>query len=294
MLLKTVLGITLADSFSRGGSDRRLTPPRMRFHARARFLRVFLHLLAVGSLAAQTPVLHLACEDKLDFPHVLGDGQEIAATRPGVSIEFIQMLGEELGVRIVIKRLPWKRALELELKDGTIDGLFPISYTKEREVFGVLPMKDAKPDESRRMFESSYFFYKLKASPLAWDGKHLKNLNGPIGAPRGYSIVGDLRQMGYEVQESDDVRKDMKRLSMGWLAVLAGLEPAQDYLLNTNPELGKDIMKVHPALSTKHYYLMLSHSFVEKDPQLAQRIWDKCRELREREMTRLLKRYTGK
>ncbi len=258
-----------------------------------RFLRSWsLALLASGIAGAQP--LTFACEDKLDFPHVMGDGQALVLDKPGASVEFIRLLGEELGLQITIKRLPWKRALELELKEGTIDGLFPVSYKKEREAFGVLPWKGGKADETRSMFLSSYFFYKLKSSPLAWDGKALKNLQGPIGAPRGYSIAGDLRQMGYEVQESDDVRKDMKRLSLGWLAALAGLEPAQDFLLETNPELGKDIVKVQPAISTKHYYLMLSHSFVDKHPELAQRIWDKCRELRERELPRLLKRYAAK
>lgn len=255
---------------------------------------VCLLCLGVPVLKGQAPVLTLACEDKMDFPQVMGDGLELDGEKPGASVEFVRMLGKELGLKVTIQRLPWKRALELELKHGTIDGLFPVSYRKEREVFGVLPLKEGKPDEGRSMFVSSYFFYKRKDAPLSWDGRSLKHLQGPIGAPRGYSVVGDLRQLGYEVQESDDVRKDMKRLTSGWLGALAGLESAQDFLLEAHPGLGRDIVKVQPPISTKHYYLMLSHAFVERNPELAQRIWDTCRELREKAFPKLMRAYIGK
>lgn len=274
----------------RSSYSRHPDPRARRLHGVLR--RWFLALLVVGAAEAQS--LTFACEDKMDFPHVLGEGQAIPSTNPGVSLEFIRRLGEELGLTITIKRLPWKRALELELRNGTIDGLFPVSHKKEREALGVLPWKDGKVDESRSMFTSTYFFYKLKSSPLAWDGRVLKGLQGPIGAPRGYSIVGDLRDMGYEVQESDDVRKDMKRLGQGWLGAMAGLESAQDHLLESSPGLGRNIVKVQPSISTKPYYLMLSHAFAERNPELAQRIWDTCRELREKELPRLMRKYADK
>jgi polar amino acid transport system substrate-binding protein len=52
-------------------------------------------------------------------------------------------------IKIIIKRLPWKRAFEGELKTGSADGLFGASYKKEREPFGAYPMNGDKPDESR-------------------------------------------------------------------------------------------------------------------------------------------------
>ncbi len=247
-----------------------------------------------GPMSAQTLVITLACEDKVDFPNVLGDSQEVDWKKPGASIEFVKQLADELGLRVVIKRLPWKRALELELKSGAIDGLFPVSYRKEREVFGVLPMKNGKVDDTRSMFVSSYCFYKLRTSPLEWNGKVLKNLEGPIGASRGYSIVGDLKQMGCQVQESDDVRKDLKRVSLGWLGAIAALESAEDYVLESSPEFSQTIVKVQPPISTKHYFLMLSHQFVSKNPDLSQKIWDRSKELSEKAFPKILRRYIGK
>ena len=250
-------------------------------------------LLAALGLSAQAPVLTLACEDKTDYPNVLGSGTEIDARHPGACIEFVTQLGNSLGLKVTLRRLPWRRALELELRNGTIDGLFPVSYRKDREPFGVWPQKDGKADDTRSMFASSYFFYKLKASPLQWDGKVLANLRGSIGASRGYSIVEDLKQMGCDVQESDDMQKDLKRLAQGRLEAIAGLEAAQDFLLENSPELGKDIVKLQPPISTKAYFLVLSHAFVARNPDLAQRIWDKCRELREKELPKILKKYPG-
>jgi polar amino acid transport system substrate-binding protein len=259
-----------------------------------RVVGVFCLLASMSAGAAPVQVITLACEDKTDFPYVLGDSQEVNWEKPGVSIEFVKRLADELKVELVIKRLPWKRAFELELKSGTIDGLFPASYRKEREAFGVLPMKEGKVDETRSMFLASYFFYKIKTSPLEWDGKVLKNLEGSIGASRGYSIVSDLKQMGYHVQESDDGRKDLKRLTSGWLGAIAALEAAEDYNLESSPDSGHGIVKVQPPISTKHYFLMLSHQFVSQNPDLAQKIWNKCRELRERELSKILRRYLGR
>jgi polar amino acid transport system substrate-binding protein len=249
--------------------------------------------LQVGCLWAQVPVITLACEDKMDFPNVLGNSPEVDWKKPGASIEFVKQMAEELGLKVVIKRLPWKRALELELKGGTIDGLFPVSYRKERERFGVLPMKDGKADDSRSMLVSAYCFYKLKTSPLEWDGKALKHLEGPIGAPRGYSIVEDLKQLGYQVQESDDARKDLRRVAQGWLGAVAALEAAEDHILAASPEFSSAVIKMQPPISRKHYFLMLSHQFVSKYPVLAQRLWDKSREMREKELPRILGKYIG-
>ncbi len=253
-----------------------------------------LALTALSPAYAQTQVLTLGCEDKTDFPNVLGDSEEIDWNRPGVSIEFVKRLGEELGLKIAIRRLPWKRAMELELKNGRIDGLFPVSYRKEREAFGVLPLKDGKLDATRSMFGSSYFFYKLKTSPLEWNGETLKNLTGPIGAPRGYSVVGDLKQMGYPVEESDDARKDLMRISSGWIGAIAALETAEDHILESSPEFKQSIVKLSPAISTKQYFLMLSHQFVNKNPELAQKIWEKSKDLREKELPKILRKYLEK
>ena len=265
-------------------------PPRGSLPRRLAWLVLAAALTALG-LEAQVPVLTVACEDKTDYPNVLGDGPEVDWKRPGACVEFLVQLGNSLGIQVVIRRLPWKRALELELNHGTIDGLFPVSYRKDREPFGIWPMLDGRPDDTRCMFASSYCFYKLRTSPLQWDGKTLAGLSGPIGASRGYSIVDDLKQMGVAVQESDDMRKDVRRLAEGRLEAVAGLESAQDFLLETMPEYGKDIVKVQPPISTKAYFLVLSHAFVARNPELARRIWDKCRELREKEMPRILKKY---
>ena len=213
---------------------------------------------------------------------------------PGPALSSSSCSSEELGLRLVIKRLPWKRALELELKNGTVDGLFPVSYRKEREDFGTLPMKEGKADEGRSMFVSSYHFYKLRTSPLDWDGRTLRHLDGAIGASRGYSIVDDLKLMGYKVEESDDGRKDLRRLTQGWLGAIAALESAEDHLLEASAEFSGLVVKVQPPISKKHYYLMLSRQFVASNPELAQRIWDKCKELRDRELPRILRKYLVK
>lgn len=64
---------------------------------------------------------------------MLGDSQEVDWKKPGPSMEFVKQLAGELGLKVVIKRLPWQQALELELKSEAIDELFPASLPARSE-----------------------------------------------------------------------------------------------------------------------------------------------------------------
>ncbi len=76
---------------------------------------VMLVLLFTGIAQAQT--ITFVCEDKQDFPTIMGNTAEVAETKPGMGVEAIRMLGKKMGVTIVLKRLPWKRCLN-ELESG--------------------------------------------------------------------------------------------------------------------------------------------------------------------------------
>lgn len=252
---------------------------------------MFCTFLILGfSIMAET-TLTLVTEDKENFPYLIGNGAKIEDNKPGIPIEIMKKVEEKLGIKIIIKRMPWKRCLESDLKEGLADMAMSGSYKKEREEFGVYPTKNGKVDESKRIYTAAYSFYRHTDSKATWDGKVLKDFAGSVGAPLGYSIVGDLKGMGYTVEESPNCLNDFMKLSKKRIEVIAELEPQADALLEKNKEFSKVTVKMTPPIAVKPYYVMMSHQFYAKNPKLAQTIWDAIEEVREKELTKLYEKY---
>ena len=246
-----------------------------------RFIMTLFLLVGVLNLGvAQTKVFTFVCEDKEDFPGVMGNSPAILPNNPGAGIEALRLVASRLGIEIKFVRMPWTRALEFELKNGTVDGLFTASYKKERETFGLYPMKAGVIDDSKALYSSNYVFYKLKSSKIEWDGKTLTGLLGNIGAPRGYSIVGDLQKLGYTMEESDGTLTDFKKMDANRMEIAAELELTGDLFLERNPYLAQKIIKLSPPIVMKPYYVMLSKQFVAANPELAVKIWDSIGDMR--------------
>ncbi len=257
------------------------------------FLSIFLCIIFASYLNAYADlkVMTLVCEDKEEFPGIIGNSDKLNPDKPGATIECLRLIEKKLGVKIIIKRLPWKRAFESDLKSGSADGLIAASYKKEREQYGVYPMKGDEPDESRSLYISSYFFYKLKKSDIEWNGRELKNLRGNIGAPYGYSIVDDLKNLGYKVEESNGTTADFQNLLRGRVDAVAALELTGDSLLTKNRDYAKQIVKLKYPIASKAYYVMLSHQFVEKNPEFSEKFWNAVKEMRIRYYKKIAVKY---
>lgn len=244
----------------------------------------------VLTVRAEPGTLVILCEDKEDFPNVIGDGERVGERRPGVAIEFARLVGKKLKMNVLIKRMPWKRCLEIEIRHGRADGVIPISYRKEREEIGAYPMKNGKLD-TRYMFSvESYVFYKSKGSQIDWDGSAIRDFRGIVGAPPGYSVIDNIVKMGLRSEEGYSPA-NMQKLAAGRIQLVAALEQEGDHVLAKHPDLGSKIEKIRPPIVTKNYFLMLSHQFVKNNPVLAKKIWDTVRELRETEYKRLVRKY---
>jgi polar amino acid transport system substrate-binding protein len=142
-------------------------------------------------------------------------------------------------------------------------------------------MKNGEPDAAKRLMSNSYVLYKMKNSPVQWDGKQFSYLIKPIGAAAAYSIVSDLKEMGVNVMESYTQSDAFKILIKGRLDGVADLETMADLILKGNPEEFKDVVKVSPPIRTKEYYLMFSHRFAEKLPKVMNDIWNELQRVRE-------------
>ncbi|CAK0759181.1 Transporter substrate-binding domain-containing protein [Azospirillaceae bacterium] len=244
---------------------------------------------AFGSARAAEPlVLRIAYEDKEQFPNYLGASTAIDPDKPGVSVELVKMVGAALGLEIKLSRMPWPRCLS-GLQKGEVDAIFNSSFKEERLINGAYPMKDGKLDSHRRITTISYFLYRQKGAAIGWDGKAFANLTGVIGAPLGYSIVGDLNKLGVKVEETPDTSGNFKKLRLGRLAGVAAQDVTADQILKKGGFA--DIEKVAPSISTKDYFVMISHPFLEAHRDVAEAFWTKLGEIRDAKSEELVHRY---
>lgn len=206
-------------------------------------------------------------------PLIEGSGTEIDPVKPGLTIELLRLAGKRAGIPVAFTRTPWKRGLYL-IETGQADAIFASSYTADRLRYGVYPMKNGKPDTSRKLFDQSYCLYVRAGSKVTWDGKTLANLQGPVGATTGYAVVAPLRAMGVTVEEEPSHIANLRKLVAGRLDAYAELDTHVRPLLRANPAEFGTIIELSPPILTKPYYLMFSKAFYDKFPETAENIWD--------------------
>lgn len=248
-------------------------------------------LLFYSAAYAESEKLGISYEEKANPPYYLGEGIVMDREKPGIIPEILTSLEKKLDIRIGFIRCNWTRSLKL-LEKNEIDAAFEASFKPDRMSIAVYPMKDSSPDPDKRLMRNTYVLYKLKNSPVGWDGKMFENLTKPIGATMSYSIVGDLKAMGVKVEEVYGPSDNLRMLAGGRLDGCAEQEGKADILLKNNAEKFKDIIKVSPPISTKDYYLVFSHKFASEHPGLMNAIWNELRRIRESgEYDRIAEKY---
>lgn len=233
------------------------------------------------SAIQQELILNFAYEPVDNFPFYLGEGDKINMKKPGTSIELLLFVAKKLNFKINFSRLPWKRCL-MDLKTGTLDGVFHSSFDPMRLEFGLYPFKNQAVNQEQYMIENIYYFYVLKDSPLEWKDNKLINLKGSISVPLGYSIGAHIKKLGYQVEETINSRHSFLQLKLHRVAVTAVYNTIGDKLLE-DYEFKDVVKRIEPPILNKKLYLMLSYSFVKKQPLLAEKIWQTIAEVRESE-----------
>lgn len=244
-------------------------------------------LLMSGSAQAGQ-VLRAAFEDRAQPPYYMGETAAVEADMPGVSIELVRLAAKEVGMEVEFVRMPWVRCLK-SLQKGEVDITFNSSFKEDRLEFGVYPMAGGKPDPARRIATLTYSLYRLKDSPVGFDGKAITGLVGPVAAQSGYSIIDDLRKMGVATEDAHASITNFRKLASKRVFAVAAQDVNGDSLLASGEF--PTVEKVTPPLVTKDYFVMFSHQFYDERKPLAERFWAKLAEVRERETAKLYAKY---
>ncbi len=253
-------------------------------------------MILLFSSYANAYQMTISYEDKEQPPYYMGNSNKVLTDNPGVAVEIIQRVGTIIdGLEITLKRTPWSRCTA-ELSSNKVDGIFNASYKEERLKIGQYPTTDGNlkgpVDTSRRITKISYSFYSLSENNIEWDGIKFIPADKIIGAPLGYSIVGDLKKKGLIIEEAPNTEMNLKKLVYKRIIAAALQDVTADSIIKSNPIQFEKIKKLTPPIITKPYYLMLSHDFVAEHPVMAQKIWDAIKTIRENEIEKILSKYS--
>jgi len=141
-------------------------------------------------------------------------------------------------------------------------------------------MKDGKIDSSKRLASISYYLYVVEGSKVTWDGKTIKNLDKEIGVNLGFSIATDLKNMGYQVNETKSTGGNLKKLQLGVISAYANQDVDTDTLIKTG-NYGK-IVKLPIPLSTKDYFIIFSNQFMKNNRAIAEKFWNRLSQVRDK------------
>ena len=206
-------------------------------------------------------------------PLIDGNGTAIDPVKPGLTIEVLRMAAARAKIPIELSRTPWQRGLYL-VETGQADAIFASSFVEDRLRYGVYPLKDGRPDISRKLFDQAYRLYVRAGSGVGWDARRLTNLHAPVGATPGYAVVPVLRATGVEVAEEPDHIANLRKLLAGHIDAYAELEAHVRSLLRSDPAEFGGIIELSPPVLSKPYYLMFSKIFYARAREVAERMWD--------------------
>ncbi len=226
------------------------------------------------ALATDKPAIRACTENEDSFPWVLKD-------RPGLTVQMLRMVEKQVGGKIEVVPLPWKRCLD-DIKNGAVDAAFKISYSAARATeLGNYPMTGDKPDASKRLLTDSYSLYRVKGTPVEWDGKVLKVV-GTVGAQSGFSVVEQLKTLGAKVDDATRSADDnLRKLVAGRFVTLALQTEEGDASVERDPEFKGKIERIKPVLIEKPYFLIFSKTFTTKNTAYVQEVWDAIGKVRE-------------
>ncbi|MBI5845413.1 MAG: transporter substrate-binding domain-containing protein [Deltaproteobacteria bacterium] len=254
---------------------------------------VAMFTLPFDSVFAGQASITLACEDRENFPFVLGEGSDLKAENPGLSVEVLRLAAARLKISVNFTRLPWNRGKNA-LRYGKVDGLFNTGYTPEDRSIGVFPMRAGLPDDSRRMATVPFSIYTLKDSGLTWDGGYFNRKNLRVSVPMGFCVVSELRRMGLSVEESPGVSNCFRKLAYKRVDAVVAPGTTGDHLTESGRAEFSQVIRLEKPLNVQPFYLIFSHQFYSRNRDLAELIWDTVAELRESvAMKDLEKKYAG-
>ena len=205
----------------------------------------------------------------------------------GLNFELLRLVEQRLNIHFDFQSVPWKRCLA-QLQANGYDGAFAVSFKEDRRALGVYP-GGAVVDSTKRMHVDRYMLLRRKGSQVEWDGKTMRNLQGPVGFQLGYSVGEVLRGLQVEVDEGSQRADELARKLIAGRLGAAAMGGSDTGAIMHGPMAAQ--LEVLPLpLAEKPYFLVLSHAMAQRRPELVQGIWNAMEQARNSPAYRKLER----
>lgn len=205
-------------------------------------------------------------ENQPVLPHFYGSGANVPAENPGPAIEILQHL-ERLTPDLTIHyvRFPWKRCLN-DLSLGKVDAVIG-RYHPLREQIAKYPKTQYGNLDDDRSFSISSSCLVYKSNDIVWDGTNLV-FEKPVSmsVPNGYGVISDMRLKGFDIYQAPSIAKAHELLFKGRVNV--SLSNCQ---MDSLPE---GFVENEIPINESIGYLIFSHQFYARRPELAHSLWD--------------------
>ena len=238
----------------------------------ALFVGVFCCFLSFPLPANASAVpFHLCFEETEIFPNFIGAGADVAHPNPGLIIELLMMIDNEMeDVQIIFHRAAWSRCLK-KLETGEYDAVIA-SYSGNRGRYAAFPMKNNEADKSRALSIADFCLFAGNNSDMSWQGdRFIHSENSTLAVPRGYSLVTllDELRVSYELTFSSSLA----------IELLIGGRVDNAITLCTT---GEDILTKHQArglikdiqiIRQQFAHLAVSKRFYQNHRKLVEKMW---------------------
>ena len=215
------------------------------------------------------PTLTFCYEDKQLLPYYTGNNRTIPA-KPGATIEHLRQAAKRSDTQLQLVRLPWLRCLQ-RLEDGSVDALVA-AIDAERAHYTVYPRQaNGTEDPSRSINQLGLCLAYRYDNPIQ------QKIADPqrtltVSRPLGYKPIPFPKNTVLVKVQSPKNALDL---------VISGRVDATTVLCQLNGVDAKDrhldflpVQVLYPPLHQSVGYLMLSNSFYQRQPQLAEQLWD--------------------
>ena len=175
----------------------------------------------------------------------------------GMHIDIIAKALSNLGYQAEFKPLPWKRCLS-EAEQGGMEAVATASYKDQRAVFMYYPSDAATAKKSdQRVMQVEYVVVTMADNNYEFNGD-VTSIPAPIRAPRGYSIVDDLKKQGVKVDDkANGDENNIKKLIRGGTGSVVTIPEVVKVLSEKAEYKGKLKISAQP-LKSKSYFLPIS------------------------------------
>ncbi len=236
---------------------------------------VAFFFLGLLSQSVQAVTLKFCYQDQPLAPYYFGSGHQVPAIWPGATVEHIQQLVAKVpNLQLELVRYPWNRCLKY-LQAGLVYAVVA-NYSENREMLGVFPKRDGKPDQSKMFTRQDVCLVTDKELATKWNGRFFevdRKVTATRQTPRVKLSPETEAKLNF-VQASADANS-LKMLAQGRVQVVTQVCKIMEQKVTATSFNPQTMVVLTPPVDQLHGYLLFSRQFYQKQPEIAEQLWQK-------------------